>query len=180
MSIRAASWNSRKMRRTLEEVASAFHALATSRPSEEAIALVGLKHPDGQGPTFPWQLVPITNVRHSRSSFEADSGEWIEGIRTLGWADYTVAICCHSHRTGYRPSPSDIRHLADPEWTERVTLTLEAMDITAPMLFLVLSEASGRWGLYRMLPEQSHYQTLAKSQTYSTERSNSWKKNANY
>lgn len=145
-----------KARQILTLAAWKFLGYARSSPEEESVAILGLGE---EGDRYlPWRLIPLTNTTHSRSRFATDPEEWDQAIHDLGWADYKIVILTHSHRAGLRPSPKDVRLLGDPDHTKGISAILEAMGMIPPLLHMVVSEATGRWGLYRIEPTK--YVTL--------------------
>ena len=145
-----------KARRALSLAAWKFLGYARSHPEEESVAILGLGE-EGDG-HLPWRLIPLTNTTHSRWRFATDPKEWDQAIHDLGWADYKIVILTHSHRSGLRPSPTDVRLLGDPGHDKGISAILEAMGMVPPLLHMVVSEATGRWGLYRIEP--ASYVTL--------------------
>jgi hypothetical protein len=126
----------------LAAIAREFYAYAKQQPGE-ALVLVGLR-PDGT-----WTMIPMQNhAERQRSRFILMWDEGRAAVRALGESGHKWLIRAHAGPGHISPSRGDVEGLGDAEGVEEMEGYMAACDMTPPVVDMVLSQTTGRWGCY--------------------------------
>lgn len=132
----------------LSGAARLFRDWAEGTDTAESAGLICLRE-DGC-----WVLdrLPNSIKDPDKRGFNLASIDFTRSVLGMAAEGFTgTMILVHSHPTGLRPSRSDCRWNGEgTETHRRVNEFLPTAGFETPMLYMVVSEATGRWGLYRL------------------------------